>query len=69
MGCGGCSRKTRPTENNPNTPTYVTGGYKYLTDAQIRARLEIFKRNNCKGCDDYYTCDYAKFSTCEKYKK
>ena len=42
------------------------GGYKYLKPQQIKARLEVFKRKNCKdNCDKRYTCDYNMYLNCK----
>lgn len=41
------------------------GGYRYLKAHQIKARLEVFKKNNCKDCDKRYTCDYNKYLSCK----
>jgi len=41
------------------------GGYKYLKAHQIKARLEVYKRRNCGGCDKRYACDYAMFLGCK----
>ena len=68
MACGGCAKRrhaTRPIKNAED----LKGGYKYLTDRQLRARLEIYKRNNCKDCQDRYKCDYPMFIDCKKYSK
>lgn len=46
-------------------PGDVMGGYKYLKPNQIKARLEVFKKNNCKDCDNRYKCDYAKYVECK----
>jgi hypothetical protein len=67
MACGGCSRK-RAARNGPPTAENIMGGYKYLSDKQIRARLEVYKRNNCKNCDKRYECDYGNFIECKKHK-
>jgi len=58
MGC--CGRGNRRS--------YVQdpmGGYKYLKAHQIKARLEVFKKNNCKDCTDRYKCDYNKYLGCK----
>ena len=46
-------------------PYDVMGGYKYLKPHQVVARLEVFKRKNCKGCEDRYKCNYEKFLSCK----
>lgn len=66
MACGGCAKKRRVAKPI-GSPDDLKGGYKYLTDRQIRARLEIYKRNNCKDCDNRYKCDYTMFMDCKKY--
>lgn len=65
MACGGCAKR-RHVVNDPND---LKGGYKHLTDRQLRARLEIYKRNNCTDCDNRYKCDYPMFVECKKYSK
>lgn len=61
MACN-CGRNRRRYVKDPQD---VMGGYKYLKPHQIAARLEIFKRNNCKECADRYKCDYKNFLTCK----
>ncbi len=61
MGCG-CGKNKRINVRDPGD---VLGGYKYLKPHQVKARLEIFKRNNCKDCADRYKCDYAKYVECK----
>ena len=56
MACGGCARR-RAARTGPPTTNTLMGGYKYLTDRQLRARLEVYKKNNCKNCDKRYECD------------
>jgi hypothetical protein len=67
MACGGCARR-RAVRTGPPTANNLMGGYKYLTDRQLRARLEVYKKNNCKTCDKRYECDYAVFVACKKAK-
>ncbi|KKN42061.1 hypothetical protein LCGC14_0717040 [marine sediment metagenome] len=64
MGCG-CGKTKRRLVRDPGD---VLGGYKYLKPHQVKARLEIFKRNNCKDCGDRYKCDYAKYVECKGKK-
>ncbi len=62
MGCG-CRKK----KSVPITREYdVMGGHKYLTDRQIRARLEVYKKNFCKDCGKRYKCDYPTYVNCKK---
>lgn len=69
MPCGGCSKKAAArraraaVNNNP-----VMGGYKYLTDVQIRARLEAYKKKNCPDCEKRYECDYTMYVKCKNIK-
>jgi hypothetical protein len=67
MACGGCQKKRaaaaaagKITEND------LMGGYKYLTDRQIKARLEIYKKRYCPNCDNRYKCDYSLYVKCKK---
>ncbi len=61
MACG--CRKNRA--KHVQDPMDVMGGYKYLKPRQIKARLEIFKKTNCKDCEDRYKCDYTKYLNCK----
>jgi len=61
MGCN-CGKNKRKKMVDPYD---VMGGYKYLKPHQVVARLEVFKRKNCKGCEDRYKCDYEKFLSCK----
>jgi len=63
MACGGC--RARHSARNAK-PYSVTGGNKYLTDRQIKARLERYKRIYCKECENRYECDFARYKTCDK---
>ena len=69
MACGGCARRRAARKNvDAGSKKSIMGGYKYLSDRQLRARLEVYKRNNCKGCPQRYPCDYGMFIKCEKAK-
>jgi hypothetical protein len=68
MACGGCGRKRAVKNAKPGSPESLMGGYKYLTDRQIRARLEVYKRNHCKSCEKRYQCDYGTFVACKNAK-
>lgn len=68
MACGGCARRRAARNADSNSKEFVMGGYKYLSDRQLRARLEVYKRNNCKDCPKRYPCDYEMFTKCEKIK-
>jgi len=68
MACGGCGRR-RAVRNAPaGSPESLMGGYKYLTARQLRARLEVYKKNNCGGCEKRYQCDYGMFTACKNAK-
>ena len=62
MGCNCGKKKKMPT----NKSTGVMGGYKFLTNKQMKARLEVFKRTNCKECDDRYKCNLEMYNKCDK---
>jgi hypothetical protein len=64
MACG-CGKNKRRLVKDPRD---VMGGYKYLKPNQIKARLEVFKKNNCKDCNDRYECNYERFLTCKGSK-
>jgi hypothetical protein len=68
MACGGCSRKRAVNNAPPGSPESLMGGYKYQTARQLRARLEVYKKNNCKSCEDRYKCDYGMFVSCKNAK-
>jgi hypothetical protein len=64
MPCGGCAkRRASRSANRSKNP--VMGGYKYLTDVQIRARLESYKKRYCKECAKRYECDYSMYVKCK----
>jgi hypothetical protein len=68
MACSGCGRKRRAAQTAAaqKTGDEVMGGYKYLNDRQIKARLEVYKKKYCKGCDKRYECDYQMYVGCKK---
>jgi len=61
MACGGCGSR-----RHVNKPYSVTGGNKYLTDRQLKARLERYKRIYCKECETRYECDFVSYKSCDK---
>jgi hypothetical protein len=65
MACGGCGRR-HVIKHNPDD---LMGGYKYLTDRQIKARLEVYKKKYCKDCKNRYKCDYVMYVNCKKSEK
>jgi len=64
MGCN-CGKNKRKYVRDPGD---VLGNYKYLKPHQVTARLEVFKKNNCKECTDRYKCDYSLYLTCKGKK-
>ncbi len=64
MACGGCAKRSaaRRADRSANP---VMGGYKYLTDVQIKARLEAYKKRYCKECSKRYECDYSSYVKCK----
>jgi hypothetical protein len=70
MACGGCRAKAarRSANRNITEKDGVMGGYKYLNDRQIKARLEIYKRKYCQDCDERFKCDYSMYVGCKKNK-
>ena len=61
MVCSKCGKKRVLSEDAYD----VMGGYKYLPDRQIRARLAVFKKRYCKHCNERYECDYVKYKRCK----
>jgi len=66
MACGGCGRRRAAAAAGKITEKDLMGGYKYLTDRQIKARLEIYKKRYCSGCDKRYECTYEMYVKCKK---
>lgn len=68
MACGGCAKRRRVQTGPLDSPETLKGGYKYLTDKQLKARLEVYKRNNCTSCEKRYECNWGMFVECKKNK-
>lgn len=69
MACGACSRNKNKNKTSDGLAySIVFGNYGYLTDRQLKARLENYKRNYCKECDKRYECDLSIFVTCKNIK-
>ena len=68
MACGGCGKRRAAATAAAGkiTEKDLMGGYKYLTDRQIKARLEIYKKRYCPNCDNRYKCDYLMYVKCKK---
>ena len=62
MACGVCNKNR---QGDPNRIYDVLGGYKYLPDSQIKARLEVFKKRYCANCPKRYDCTYDIYFICE----
>ena len=68
MACGSCAKRSQAANaRRQNKEDYdLMGGYANLTDRQIKARLEVYKRRYCKQCDKRYDCDYKMYTECRK---
>lgn len=66
MGCG-CGQKNNKLRFNKGDN--ILGSYKYLNDRQIKARLEVYKKINCKNCNERYKCDYVMYLKCRENMK
>lgn len=68
MACGGCSKRRAATRAARQTKedNSLMAGYANLTDRQIKARLEVYKRRYCKDCQKRYDCDYKSYLACRK---
>jgi len=67
MACGGCQKRRTAQQAARMTAIKqdLMGGYANLTDMQIRARLEIYKRQYCKECEKRYECNYPMYVKCK----
>jgi hypothetical protein len=65
MPCGGCGRRD-DTVYNRMSKDDLTGGYANLTDRQLKARLEMYKKRFCSSCVKRYDCDYKCYIECKK---
>lgn len=68
MACGGCKKRRAVKNAKAGTKESLMGGYRYLNQRQLRARLEVYKKNHCADCDKRYECDYGMFSNCKIVK-
>ncbi len=68
MACGGCGKRRAAKQPVKQTAEKdeVMGGYGYLTDSQIKARLEVYKKKYCPNCEKRYECGYEMYSKCKK---
>lgn len=65
MPCGGCGRRNNNTSSDVVSQADLTGGYANLTDRQLKARLEVYKKRFCSGCTKRYECDYKSYLECK----
>jgi hypothetical protein len=71
MACGGCQKRraARTAVKRDKEDYDLMGGYANLTDRQIKARLEVYKRRYCQKCTKRYECDYKNYLECRKSAK
>lgn len=65
MPCGGCGRRNS-SSGGVVSQWDLTGGYANLTDKQLKARLETYKKRFCTSCSKRYECDYKSYLECKK---
>ena len=70
MPCGACTKRRAAAQavRKANEEKDLMGGYANLTDRQIKARLENYKRKYCKDCPKRYECTYINYIDCKKNK-
>lgn len=70
MPCGGCSKRRaqRVASRKVKEEKDLMGGYANLTDRQIKARLEVYKRRYCASCQKRHECEYENYLECIKSK-
>ena len=69
MACGGCGKRRAARQVVKNVEKEgVMGGFGNLTDRQVKARLEVYKKRYCKDCPSRYECDYSSYISCKKGK-
>ena len=68
MPCGGCSKRraARASARSLKSGGDITAGLANLTDKQIKARLEVYKKRFCPNCKERYTCDFVRYTDCRK---
>lgn len=66
MACNSCRKKRESVNNAKSAKNYdIMGGYGNLSERQIKARLENFKKSFCTACGSRYVCDYKLYLGCE----
>jgi hypothetical protein len=58
MGCSGCGKKGYSGN--------IMEQHKYMTDRQIKARLEVYKKRYCMECEKREKCNYQMYVECKK---
>ena len=66
MGCSGCGK--RNARKAAKSKIDIMTEYKYLNDRQLKARLEVYKKQHCQGCNKKEKCDYERYVSCKKNK-
>lgn len=70
MGCSRCEKKQKRKDERGNPELYrAFGNYKYLTNRQVRTRLEYYKKKHCKGCSKKDECNISMFFKCKGIKE
>ena len=73
MGCGGCKKRrearagnrSRGMQHKRTGDVYdVLNGQKHVTNSQLKARLETFKKRHCTDCPKRYDCNYEIYLKC-----
>ena len=63
-GCSSCG-KNRATKA-ARSKVDIMSQYKYLNDQQLKARLAVYKKRYCQGCDKKEQCGYEMYVKCKK---
>lgn len=65
MACGACN-KNNNKQATGDERFNLMHEYQYLTQQQLQARLETFKRRYCSDCSTRYDCTYSVYAACIK---
>lgn len=60
MGCSGCGKRRAHRSSKD-----LKERAKYMNDRQLRARLEVYKREHCKECEKKEKCTYEVYVACK----
>lgn len=66
MACSACTGRSKYANRVNEYSKELFGEYKYLSNAQIEARLATYKRKYCTECEKRYVCNYASYLECKK---